>query len=146
MIAVETNILVYAHRRDMVQHGEASRAVRILAAQGASWAIPWPCVHEFLSVVTNPRMFRDPTSLANAVGVIEDLSKGGNLVFLAEADGHLARLKDAGVAGGVAGPRIHDARIAAICLSHGVTELWTADRDFARFPALRVRNPLASRF
>jgi len=41
----------------------------------------------------------------------------------------------------VAGPRIHDARIAAVCLAHGVTELWTADRDFSRFPALRTRNP-----
>ena len=42
----------------------------------------------------------------------------------------------------VAGPLVHDARIAALCLDHGVHEFWTADRDFARFPDLRVRNPL----
>lgn len=40
------------------------------------------------------------------------------------------------------GPMIHDARIAAICLSHGVKKLWTCDRDFARFPSLRHENPL----
>ena len=40
----------------------------------------------------------------------------------------------------VAGPRIHDARIAAVCLAHGVTEPWKANRDFSRFPALRTRN------
>jgi predicted nucleic acid-binding protein len=41
-----------------------------------------------------------------------------------------------------AGAQVHDARIAALCLHHGVTELWTADRDFGRFPELRTRNPL----
>ena len=44
--------------------------------------------------------------------------------------------------GQVSGPLVHDARIAALCVSHGVHELWTADRDFGRFPALQVRNPL----
>jgi hypothetical protein len=43
---------------------------------------------------------------------------------------------------GVAGAKVHDARIAALCLSHGVAELWTADRDFSRFPSLTTRNPL----
>ncbi|NNK63615.1 MAG: VapC toxin family PIN domain ribonuclease, partial [Gemmatimonadetes bacterium] len=43
----------------------------------------------------------------------------------------------------VAGPRIHDARVAALCDYHGVRELWSADRDFTRFPDLRTRNPLA---
>lgn len=40
------------------------------------------------------------------------------------------------------GPRVHEARIAALCLLHGVGELWSADRDFSRFPELEVRNPL----
>ena len=44
--------------------------------------------------------------------------------------------------GSVAGPRVHDARIAAVCILHGVRELWSADRDFSRFPDLKVRNPL----
>jgi predicted nucleic acid-binding protein len=37
---------------------------------------------------------------------------------------------------------IHDARVAAICVEHGVTQLWTLDRDFSRFPAIRTDNPL----
>jgi predicted nucleic acid-binding protein len=43
--------------------------------------------------------------------------------------------------GRISGPQVHDARVAAICQDHGVRELWTADRDFGRFPALKVRNP-----
>jgi predicted nucleic acid-binding protein len=42
----------------------------------------------------------------------------------------------------VVGPRIHDARIAALCIQHGVDEIWTADRDFSRFPGIKTRNPL----
>jgi len=45
----------------------------------------------------------------------------------------------------LSGPRIHDARIAALCLHHGVRELWTADRDFSLFPKLKTRNPLVKR-
>jgi predicted nucleic acid-binding protein len=44
--------------------------------------------------------------------------------------------------GRVTGAKVHDARIAALCLSHGVSELWSADRDFSRFPDLKTRNPL----
>jgi predicted nucleic acid-binding protein len=76
MIALDTNILVYAHRRDSRWHEAASRVVRELAE------------------------------------------------------------------GRVTGPRIHDARIAALCLHHGVRELSSADRDFSRFPRLATRNPL----
>ncbi|HSN72820.1 MAG TPA: hypothetical protein VLT59_14990, partial [Steroidobacteraceae bacterium] len=62
--------------------------------------------------------------------------------LMAEGESHWDILKDLLAAGQTRGPAVHDARIAAICLSHGVTELWTADRDFSRFPALTTRNPL----
>ncbi|MBT8402787.1 MAG: type II toxin-antitoxin system VapC family toxin, partial [Gemmatimonadetes bacterium] len=67
MIAVDTNILVYAHRRDSRWHGEAAGAVRELAEGSASWAIPWPCIHEFLAVVTHPRIYRSATTTAAAL-------------------------------------------------------------------------------
>jgi hypothetical protein len=62
--------------------------------------------------------------------------------LLHEGPSHFELLRDLVTAGKIEGSQIHDARIAAICLSHGVSELWTADRDFSRFPQLRVRNPL----
>ncbi len=45
--------------------------------------------------------------------------------------------------GRIQGPLVHDARIAAVCVAHGVEEFWSVDRDFSRFPQLRVVNPLA---
>ena len=144
MIAVDANILVYAHRRDMSWHDRANALLAELSAAPAAWSIPWPCVHEFLSVTTNGRLWRDPSPLVAAFDQIEAWRESDNLVFLAESDTHLQELRRLGERARSVGGQIHDARIAAICLAHGVRELWTADRDFGRFPALRVRNPLTS--
>ncbi len=65
-----------------------------------------------------------------------------SLVLLAESAVHWATLGGFLKAGHVTGPRVHDARIAALCRQHGVRELWSADRDFNRFPGLTVVNPL----
>ena len=143
MIAVDTNILVYAHREDSAYHSAAASALRELAGGTAAWAIPWPCVHEFLAVVTHPRIYAPPTPASIAVDAVEALAALANVRFLHESPSHLAELGRALGRGDVTGPRVHDARIAAICMSHGVSELWSADRDFSWFPGLRTVNPLA---
>jgi len=142
VIALDTNLLVYAHRADAPGHREALRVLEDLARGGAPWAVPWPCVHEFLAIVTHPRIFRPPTPLAVALDAVESWMGSPSVALLEEAGDHWAGLRSLLEAGAVEGPRVHDARVAAICVSHGVRELWTADRDFSRFPGLRVRNPL----
>ncbi len=142
MIAVDTNILVYAHRADSAFHDGARAALESLAAGTRPWALPWPCAHEFFAVVTHPRIYRTPTPAAMAFDQLRALQTVANLVFIAEADGYLAQLEPLALAAKAQGGAIHDARIAAICLSHGVAELWSADRDFSRFASLKVRNPL----
>ena len=92
--------------------------------------------------MTHAAIFSPPTSAAVALEFLEELLKSPSLVLLAEGAGHFGRLRDLVRAGRVLGARVHDARIAAMCLEHGVTELWTADRDFGRFPAVAARNPL----
>jgi toxin-antitoxin system PIN domain toxin len=142
MIAVDTNILVYAHREDSEWHEQAEPAVRGLAEGTSAWAIAWPSVHEFLAIVTHPRLFRTPTPLAAALDQVDAWVESPSLVMLAEDEGYWAMLRTLLAQARVEGPRVHDARVAALCLHHSVRELWTADRDFALFPALRVRNPL----
>ena len=145
MIAVDTNILVYAHRRDGSLFELASAALRVLAEGTQQWAIPWPCVGEFLSVVTNPRGSTDPTPVAVAVDQVEAWLSSPTAHTLSERPGTWPVLADLLTSSKVTGPRVHDARIAAICLEQGVSELWTADRDYGRFPRLRTRNPLVGR-
>lgn len=143
MIAIDTNLLVYAHRRDAAFHGEALAALRQIAEGVSPWAIPWPCAHEFLAIVTHPRIYDPPSTVTQACDQLAAWAESPSSCFLSEARDHLARLRDLIQSGAAKGPQVHDARVAAICLGHRVTELWTVDRDFSRFPALRVRNPLA---
>lgn len=135
-------MLVAAHRRDAERHAEAVAALTELASGSRSWAIPWPCVHEFLAVVTHPRIFLTPSTVAEALTQVEAWGASPTLVYVGERDDHVQQLRLVMEEGGIAGPRVHDARVAAICLAHGVTALWTADRDFSRFPRLRTSNPL----
>lgn len=142
MIAVDTNLLIYAHRRDSGFHAQAFGAIKGLSEGRVAWAIPWPCVHEFLSIATNPRIFRPSSTPAKAIEQIEAWAESPSFSFLSEGPGYWQVLTSLVASGKVAGPLVHDARVAAICIAHGVQELWSADRDFSRFPSLRVRNPL----
>ena len=144
MIAVDTNLLVFAHREDSPFHPAASRCLAELAEATAPWAIPWPCVHEFFSIVTHPRIYAPPTPTAAALDQIDAWMESPSLVLLHESPAHWATLRPLLQAGQIAGPMVHDARIAALCSQHGVRELWSADRDFTRFPGLRTVNPLVA--
>ena len=145
MIAVDTNLLVYAHREESPQHISARELIDALRHSPAEWAIPWPCVHEFLAMVTRSTIFKQPSTLHHALSAVDAWLAGGNVQLLAEGPGYLETLRDLAQAAKLSGPRIHDARIAALCLHHGVRELWTADRDFLLFPKLKTRNPLVKK-
>ena len=142
MIAVDTNILVYAHREDSPFHAVASRRVSDLAEGRLAWAIPWPCMHEFLGVVTHPRVYQPPTPLSLALATVDGWLEAPTLLMLAETEDYWPHLRSLVTAGKIGGPRINDARIAALCRLHGVRELWSADRDFSRFADVKVVNPL----
>lgn len=144
MIAIDTNLLVYAHRSDSPFHSAASDILRGLAEGRPRWAIAWPSVHEFYAIVTHPRVYRPPSTQAQAVAQIRAWLSSPSVVCLAESEGYLETLVGLVERGKISGPMVHDARIAALCLVHGVSELWSADRDFGRFSDLTVRNPLTA--
>jgi toxin-antitoxin system PIN domain toxin len=144
MIAVDTNLLVYAHRRESRHHDRAAVVVRALAEGRNRWAIPWPCLYEFFSVVTNPRIWKDAASSpAQAWRQIDAWTASPPVSLLAETADFLAILETFACRPRVRGPLVHDARVAAICVAHGVEEFLTADRDFSLFPELPTRNPLS---
>lgn len=144
MIALDTNILVYAHREDSPFHDRAYECLAALAEGRAAWAIPWPCLYEFLAIVTHPRIYAPPTPLPLGLEQVDAWLESPTLVLLAEADQHWLALRGMLEAGRIIGPQVHDARIAALCRHHGVRELWTVDRDFGRFPELAAVNPLVA--
>lgn len=140
MIAVDTNILLYAHREESPWHRVATQRLAAVASQ--PWAIPWPCVHEFLAIATHPKIFDPPSPLEDALAAFESWRTVETTRFLGEVEGYDEMLANVLRESRVVGPRIHDARIAALCRLHAVSELWTADRDFSRFKGLVATNPL----
>lgn len=143
MIAVDTNVLVYAHREDSPFHDVACRSVETLACGSSTWAIPWPCLHEFLAIATHPRVFDPPTPIDLALDQVDAWLESPSLVLLSESGHHWSAVYALSRKGRIVGPKIHDARVAALCLQHGVDELWSADRDFSLFPGLHTTNPCA---
>lgn len=142
MIAVDTNLLVYAHREDSPFHSAALKTLLGLIESGRRWGIPWPCVHEFIAITTHPRIYDPPTPLNVAMAAMQVWLEVPSCEMLAEGPEYWETLKDLSIKAKLQGPMVHDARIAALCLHHGINELWSADRDFSRFPELKTRNPL----
>ena len=140
MIAVDTNILVCAHRKGAPFHEAALRHVRDLAEGRARWAIPLFCLGEFVRVVTHPRLFDPPSTLEQALGVLEALLQSPSLRVLMPGDDFITLFADCVRQADARGNLAFDALIAALCLEHGVGEILTLDRDFSRFPVLQVQN------
>ncbi len=146
MIAVDTNILVYAHRRESRYHEKAAAVVRSLAEGESPWAIPWPCCYEFLSVVTNRKIWQEAaTTPERAWQQLSAWTNSPSVRLIGETDDFFETLNQFAKRPRVVGGVIHDARIAAICTAHGVDALLTRDRDFSLFPELPARDPIAVR-
>ena len=143
MIALDTNVLVHAHRRESPQHSTAATVVRELAESPQPWALPWPCIHEFLAVVTRPAYFEQPSTPSEAQRQVDLWLASPSVRVLNESRHHWETLRHVVEETGVSGTAIHDAKIAAICLDHGVTEIITGDGGFASVPPLRARDPFA---
>ena len=141
MQAVDTNILVYAEIKSSQYHRQAREVLARLAEGAVPWAVPWPCLYEFLRVVTHPRVFHPPVPLDIALVDVKAITDSPSVLLLSETDRHLAVMTVLAKEAGVSGHLVHDAHIAALCLEHGVTELFSADRDFLRFKSLRIVNP-----
>jgi toxin-antitoxin system PIN domain toxin len=145
MIAVDTNILIYSVREDLPYHRQALNLITSFAEGNNPWATPWPCVYEFLRVVTHPKLFARPNSVEDALDRLEHLRGSPSLVMLGDGPAHLRHMLKVIRASAAAGNLVHDAHIAALCQEHGVSELYTMDRDFSRFPGLKVVHPFHSR-
>jgi toxin-antitoxin system PIN domain toxin len=138
LIALDTNILVSAHREEFPEHRRALEWLRYLATRDVPWALPVFALDEFLRVVTHPRVFDPPTSLDDALAALASLTGSPSLRILSPGRRFPAHFYDAVRMARATGNLSFDAQIAAVCREHGVSRLLTRDRDFSRFPWIEI--------
>jgi len=140
VIAVDTNVLVYAHRQEMSQHDVAVAALRQLAESHEPWALPVFVIGEFLRVVTHTRIFTPASSRRQAASVVDALVASPTVRVLYPGERFWPLLDEAVEEGGASGNLVLDAEIVALCREHGVTTVLSNDRDFRRFPSITLRS------
>lgn len=142
MIAVDTNILVYAHRPEYGQHAAARARLAELGGGRDWWGIPLHCLVEFSGIVSNPKVFGTPSSADEIADQVAAWLESPSSTVFGEGEDWWPVFVECMRSSRSAGGAVHDARIAACCRYNRVRTLWTADRDFQRFPWLQTFNPL----
>lgn len=140
MIAVDTNILVYAHREELARHDAAKQRLLELAEGARRWAIPVFCLGEWIRVVTHPKLFDEPHTAAEAGEALSRVLESPSLVVLSPGGGYWQLLREAIEEADAVGNLVFDAQIVALCRESGVRELLTEDRDFDRFDDFATRR------
>ncbi|MCB9740510.1 MAG: PIN domain-containing protein [Deltaproteobacteria bacterium] len=144
MIAVDTNILVHAHRAEAPDHRAALQRLTELATGAAAWAIPGSCLVEFLRVITHPRVLRRPHTLEEAQAAVRALLASPTLHVLWPTGDYLEVLLSTVADGRATGNLVYDAQVVALCRAHGVRVILSEDRDMRRFSSIRSET-LAAR-
>jgi toxin-antitoxin system PIN domain toxin len=140
LTAVDTNILVYAHREELPQHARAKRLVTELAEGDAPWGIPVFCLTEFVRVATHPKLFDPPYEADEACTALERILESPSLQVLMPGPRFSTLFFEAVSEAKATGNLIFDAQIVAVCREAGVSRLVTEDRDFARFRRFSIEG------
>jgi uncharacterized protein len=141
LILADVNVLVYAHRRDSPQYGRFSTWLEKEVESGRSFALCDASLTGFLRIVTNGRIFVNPTPLDVALQSIEELREQPGAVQVSPGVRHWEIFTRLCADVGARANDIPDAYLAALAIESG-SELITADRGFGRFPGLRWSCPV----
>jgi toxin-antitoxin system PIN domain toxin len=138
VIAVDTNVIIAAHRGEHSLHAKASARLREIVEQDAPWGLPVFCIGEFIRVVTHARVFAPPSSIDDALLAVSGLLESPSARLLAPGGAYFECLCEVLKSGDARGNLVFDAQIVAVCREHGVDRVLTFDRDFLRFKEITV--------
>jgi predicted nucleic acid-binding protein len=142
VIALDTNILVYAHREGTPEHVRARETIIEALNHPDGWGIPYPVIAEFWRTVTSPGHPGGASSSASITNFFRHLLTEGHGHIWTPSPGFGQRLMRWASSLKVRGGRIFDLQIAVIALEHGAREIWTHDRNFLSVPTVKIRDPL----
>jgi len=141
VILVDVNILIYAYDRTSSRHEHARTWLENALSHEEEVAFSLTVILGFLRLMTNPAIAERPLSAAQGIDVVTSWLRRSNVRVASPTDRHWEIFATLATTGQARGPLLMDAHLAALAIEHGAL-LATTDRDFARFPGLRFRNPL----
>lgn len=142
MIVLDANLLLYAYDSASSHHEKARNWIEATFSAAAPVGLPWPTISAFLRIMTNPKLPGERFSISEAVDVVNQWIEQPNIRVLVPGEDHWTLFRQMLIEGQARGPLASDAQLAALTIEYGGV-LHTTDRDFARFPGLRWKNPLA---
>ena len=143
MIAVDTNVLVYAHRAGVPEHRRARRAIERAVEDPRGWGIAAASIGEFWSVVTHPSAAGRPSTSKEAASFLRALSEDADMQIWSPGKGFGDRLVQLALDLEIVGVRVFDLQIGLTALENGAQEIWTHDAGFTRIPGIRLHDPLS---
>lgn len=141
MIVVDANLLIYSYDTDSAQHKKSRAWVEKIFSDVEPVGLPWQTISAFLRVMTNRKLPGSRLTVVQAAQIVEEWQAQPNVRVIVPGDEHWTLFRRLVIEGQASGPLISDAQIAALTIEYGGV-FYTADRDFARFPGLRWKNPL----
>lgn len=142
MIAPDVNVLIYSFREDAADHRRFKRWLEEARQSGPLLVLFEPVLASVLRLLTNPRIFVEPTPLEAVCEFIQQLMQSPNVMMQRSGERHFELFMELCREARCHGNLVQDAYFAALAIESGC-EWNTTDRDFARFPRLRWRNPMA---
>jgi toxin-antitoxin system PIN domain toxin len=142
MIVVDINVLIYAYNAGAPEHPKARAWIENAFSASDPLFVPWAVVHAFLRLTTKARLLMRPFTIEEAVAIVEEWFSSGAVLLIEPGPRYWSVLRELVTRSNIVGDLVADAHIAALALERNAT-VCTADRDFQRFPGVRVINPLA---
>lgn len=139
MILPDINFLIYAHRADSPFHEQALNFFKKIVSSPAPFALSSFASGGFIRIVTNHRIFQDPTPLSQAISFVESLLALENCRLVEPGERHWKIFRSFLEEAGATGNLVSDAYLAAIAVEHGC-ELLTNDADFRKFSGLKIEH------
>ena len=143
MILVDANVLIYAIDEDSPQHAPARDWLEQAFAGVEPIGLPWIVLLAFVRLVTRSAIVRRPLPAEAALAYVDEWLSLPAVQAISPGPGHWAVLRSLLASAGTAGNLTTDAHIAALALEMAAP-ICTADRDFLRFPGVRVVGPFVA--
>jgi hypothetical protein len=142
VILLDANVLLYAYDISSPFHERAKNWLEETLGTHQEVGVALVSLLAFLRVGTSPTVFARPLTVEQAARVVSGWLARPNVGILQPTRRHFEVMGDLARSGKARGAVLMDAHIAALAVEHGAT-LFSSDRDFTRFPGLRLEDPLA---